>query len=158
MGKPYSDIYKSTLAQVSVQETPLILLEINHSLLASPVRVVNDMQNITSNGYEYIACPFRCVMPDDLENQLPKAQLSVDNVSRDLMYWIETSGGGKDSTVRFIQVMRSRPNQIEWEITMNLYNVNVNMKEISAELGFDNLFGKQAIRMQYRPENSPGLF
>lgn len=158
MPKQYSDEYKSTLAAVSPEESPLVLLEIDHPDLAVPVRVVNDMQNITSNGNEFIACPFKCTLPDDNENQLPKARLSVDNVGRELMYWIETSGGGQGSTVRFIQVMRSRPNQIEWEITMNLYNVNVTQKEVSADLGYDNLFGKQAIQIRYDPMTSPGIF
>lgn len=116
------------------------------------------MQDINSNGNNFIACPFRCVLPDDYEGQLPKAKLAVDNVGRDLMYWIETSSGGQGSSVRFMQVMRSNPDLIEWEITMNLYNVNVTMQEISAELGFQNLFAKPAIAMQYRPDNSLGLF
>ena len=97
-------------------------------------------------------------MPDDYENQLPKARLAVDNIGRELMYWIETTGGGNGSTVRFMQIMRSRPDQIEWEITMSLYNVQATMQEISAELGFENLFSKPAINIQYRPTNSPGLF
>lgn len=158
MSRNYSDEFKSTLAAVSAPEAPFILLEINHPDLSEPVRVINDMQNITSNGNLYIACPFRCILPDDYDGQLPKARLSIDNVGRDLMYWIDSSNGGQGSTVKFIQIMRSRPNQIEWEITMNMYNVNVTMHEISAELGFDNLFSKPAISMQYRPDNSMGLF
>jgi len=158
MARNYSSAYKSTLAAVSAPEAPLILLEINHSALTQPVRVVNDMTDIISNGNLFIACPFRCTLPDDLENQLPKARLAVNNVGRDLMYWIETSGGGQGSTVRVMQVMRSRPNTIEWEITMNLFNVEVNMMEISAELGFQNVFVRPAVHVSYRPDNSPGLF
>jgi hypothetical protein len=158
MSRNYSNEFKSTLAAVSAPEAPFILLEINHPDLSSPVRVINDMQNLTSNGNLFIGCPFKCVLPDDYEGQLPKARLAINNVGRDLMYWIETSNGGQGSSVRFMQVMRSRPDQIEWEITMNLYNVNVTMQEISAELGFENLFSKPAISMQYRPDNSMGLF
>lgn len=158
MVKPYSNQYKSTLAKVSGEESPLVLLEINHSELSTPVRVVNDTQDITSNGNLYIACPFRFVPPDDYENQLPKAKLAVDNIGRDLMYWIESTGGGQGSWVKAMNVMRSRPDQIEWSISMNLYNVQVTMKEISAELGYDNLFAKPAVARQFRPDNSPGLF
>lgn len=135
-----------------------MLLEINHPALSTPVRVVNDTQDITSNGNLYIACPFRFVPPDDFENQLPKAKLAVDNVGRDLMYWIETTSGGQGSSLNAMTVMRSRPNQIEWSISMNLYNVQVTIKEVTAELGFDNLFAKPAVARQFRPDNSPGLF
>lgn len=158
MPKEYSAQYKSTLAQVSATEAPLILLEIDHPDLSDPVRVVNDTQDLTSNGNLYVGFPFRCILPDDFENQLPKARLSIDNVSRDLMYWIETTGGGQGSTATFKQTLRSTPDIIEWSIQMNLYNVNVTIQEISAELGFENLFGKPAITFKYRPDNSPGLF
>lgn len=158
MPKEYSAQYKSTLAEVSAEESPLILLEIDHPELTHPVRVVNDMTDVTSNGDIYIAFPFRCVLPDDFENQLPKARLSIDNVSRDLMFWIETTGGGQGSTATFKQIMRSNPNLIEWQIQMSLFNVTVNMQEISAELGFENLFGKPAVTFKYRPDNSPGLW
>lgn len=158
MARAYSAAYKSTLAQVSAPEAPLILLEITHPDLTQPVRVVNDTVDVLSTGNNYIAYPFRVTLPDDVENTLPKAKLSIDNVGKDLMYWIEKSGGGTGSSVRFIQIMRSRPNLIEWEITMALSNVQATMQEISAELGFENLFAKPAIRFQYRPENSPGIF
>lgn len=158
MARPYSAAYKSTLAGTSAPEAPLIMLEINHAALPEVVRVVNDTQDITSNGELYLACPFRCELPDDFEGQAPRARLAVDNVGRDLMYWIETSGGGQGSTVKFIQVMRSRPDQIEWSITMNLYNVVANFKEVSGDLGFDNLFGRPSIAMTYRPDTAPGCF
>lgn len=158
MSRAYSSEYKSTLAQVSVQESPLILLEINHPDLPSPVRIVNDTVNLTSNGNLFIALPFRCSLPDDFENKTPKATISIDNVGKELVQVIESSDGLVGCTIRFMQVMPSRPNQIEWEITMNMFNTQINMREVTAELGFENLFAKPAISFQYRPENSIGLF
>lgn len=158
MARAYSAAYKSTLAGVSSSEAPLILLEINHTALPQPVRVVSDTQDITSNGSLFVACPFRCDLPDDFENQLPKARLAIDNVGRDLMYWIETSQGGAGSTCRFMQVMRSRPDLIEWEITMALTNVKCTPLEVSADLGFENLFNRPACQMTYRPDTAPGIF
>lgn len=158
MARNYTDAYKSTLAQVNADESPLVLIEINHEDLDQPVRVVNDMTDVTSNGDLYVAYPFRCVLPDDYENQLPKAQIVVDNVGRDLMYWIETTGGGQNSTCTFKQILRSNPDVVEWEITMSLFNVQVTMQNITAELGFENLFSKPAITRRYRPDTAPGLF
>jgi Domain of unknown function (DUF1833) len=158
MARNYSANFKSTLAEVNAPESPLILLEIDHPELSQPVRVVNDSDDVNSNGNLYIAFPFRCVLPDDFESQIPKARLSIANVGRELMYWIETTAGGQGSTCTFKQILRSNPNLIEWEITMNLYNVNVTMQEISAELGFENLFSKPAISRQYRPDTASGLF
>lgn len=158
MARAYSAEYKSTLASTAAPEAPITLLEIDHADLTQPVRVVNDTQNVTCNGVEYIACAFRCVLPDDFENQLPKATLAVDNVGKELMYWVESSGGGIGATARFIQIMRSRPNQIEWEITMNLSNVKATTAEVSADLGYDNIFSRPAISMRYDKFTSPGIF
>ena len=158
MARDYSDAYKSTLAEVSASEAPLILIEINHPQLVQPVRVVNDMQDVTSNGELYVGYPFNCVLPDDYENQLPKARIVIDNIGRDLMYWIETTGGGQGSTCTFKQILRSNPDLVEWEITMSLFNVQVTMQSVSAELGFENLFNKPAITRRYRPDTAPGIF
>lgn len=158
MPRAYSAEYKSTLAATSAPESPLILLEITHAGLTTPVRIVNDTQNLTSNGTEYIACPFRCALPDDLENQLPKVSLAVDNVGKELMYWVETSAGGYGAQARFMQVMRSRPNQIEWEITVALSNVKATAKEVTADLGFDNIYTRPAIAMRYDTFTAPGIF
>lgn len=158
MAREYTSQFKSTLAEVSASEAPLILIEINHQDLYAPVRVVNDTNDVTCNGNLYIAYPFTCKLPDDYENQLPKASIVIDNVGRELMYWIDTTGGGKDSTCTFRQILRSNPNVIEWEVTMSLFNIQVTMETVSAELGFENLFNKPAILRRYRPETTPGLF
>lgn len=158
MARQYTDAFKSTLAEVNATESPLILIEINHEALDQPVRVVNDMDDIVSNSNTYVAYPFKCVLPDDYENQLPKAQIVIDNVGRELMYWIETTGGGQNSTCTFKQILRSNPDLIEWQITMNLFNVQVTMENVTAELGFENLFSKPAITRRYRPDTAPGLF
>jgi len=74
------------------------------------------------------------------------------------MQWIENSDGGAGSTVKLSTVMRSRPSQIEWTITMSMFNIQVNAREVSAELGFENLFAKPAISIQYRPETCNAIF
>lgn len=158
MAKAYSSEYKSTLAAVSAPESPLMLLQIDHVDLVAPIRVVSDTQNIVSNGNTFIAYPFKFILPSDYENQLPKAKIEISNVGRDLMEWIETSAGAAGTTIRFMQIMRSRPNQIEWEITMSLYNVQVTPTAISGELGFENLFNKPAISIQYRPFTAAAIF
>ena len=158
MPRAYSVEYKSTLAATSAPESPLILLEITHPGLTQPVRVINDTQNLTSNGNEYIACQFRCTLPDDFENQLPKATLAVDNVGKELMYWVESSAGGYGAKAHFMQVMRSRPDQVEWEITLNLSNVKATVQEVTGDLGYDNIFTRPAISMRYDPFSAPGIF
>lgn len=158
MPRNYSPEYKSTLAATSPPEIPVALIEIDHPDLAEPVRVVNSESDFISNGKQYIAIGFRYVLPDDFEGQLPRARLAVDNIGRDLMQWIESTAGGQGSSVKMMQAMRSRPNQIEWSIRMGLYNTVATQKEVSAELGYENLFTKPAVALSFRPDTSPGIY
>lgn len=143
---------------VSSDEMPLLLLEIDHADLPAPVRVVNDNLDVTCEGNLYQALAFRANLPDDVPQKLPRARLAVDNVGKDLVSWLEMSDGGQGATCRMIQIMRSDPATIEWEITMDLSNLSMNMLEVTGELSFDDLLNKPGVTLQYRPITAPGLF
>ncbi len=138
-------------------EAPVTLLEITHADLAQPVRVCDDNQNIVSNGNTFIALAFRCSLPDDFDSN-PRARVSLDNVGRELVSWLEVSGGGRGAKVRIMQVMRSVPNTIEWETTCDLRNVQVTNPEVSGDLGYEDLLSRPAVPLVFRPETAPGLF
>lgn len=140
------------------KELPLTLLEITHPGLPTPVRVVNDTLPITVLGNEFTPLSFRPVWPDDLNQGLPKARLSIDNVGRELTQWIESTGGGQGAEVRLMQVLRSDPDTIELDITLGLDNVEMNQLEVSGELGFDDILNRPSVTLTYRPEVAPGLF
>jgi len=142
----------------AANELPLQLLEIDHPSLITPARLVNDTQDITHNGSVFTALGFKLTLPDDLSQGTPRASLAVDNVGRELTDFIESSGGGKDATVRIILVLRSDPNTIEWEITLSLNNVNMNMLEVSGELGFEDMLNRPASTVTYTPRVAPGIF
>lgn len=158
MPRNYSRPYKEMINATGAGEAPLTLLEITHPDLASPVRVVNDVQDLVSNGNTFTALAFRVTLPDDLDSGQPRAQLAVDNVGRDLTSWIEASAGAAGAAVRLMQVRRSAPNTIEWEVTLDLNNVSMNMLEVSGELGFDDLLNLPGIALTYRPDVAPGLY
>src|SRR5690606_14932886 len=107
MPHAYSDAARRNLLATSADEPYLTLLEIRHPDLAEPVRLVNDVENITINDPDlgslvYIACPFRLVKPDDVDQQLPRATLEVDNIGRELTQWLEASNGGKGARCRLM--------------------------------------------------------
>lgn len=143
---------------VSNDEMPLLLLEITQADLSTPVRVVNDNQDITFETNTYIGMAFRANRPDDVQNKLPRASLAIDNVGKPLAQWLESSGGGQGASCRMIQIMRSDPSTIEWEITMDLSNLSMTMLEVTGQLSFDDLLNKPGVTIVYRPSVAPGLF
>ncbi len=157
MAKAYTTHYKERAGALS-GAAPVYLLEITHSALAQPVRVVNDNQDLVSNGNTYTAIAFRISLPDDLAGQIPRARLSIDNVGRELTQWLDASSGGRGAQVRLMQVMRDTPDVIEYDVTLDLLNVRQTPLEISGELGFQNVLNLAASAISYRPDNTPALF
>jgi hypothetical protein len=153
----YSANFKEKTGSLSGTE-PVYLLEITHAQLAQPIRVVNDTQDITSNGNTFIAMAFRVSLPDNFAQQMPRARLSIDNIGRELTQWLEASNGGAGATVRIMQVMRDAPNVIEADFTLDLLNVSQNMMEVSGELGYEDTLNRPGMVATYRPENTPSIF
>ncbi|MEK6592601.1 MAG: DUF1833 family protein [Pseudomonadota bacterium] len=158
MPRNYSVPFKETIHRTGAPEAPLLLLEINHVDLATPIRVVNDNLDLVSNGNTYTAMAFRALMPDDLDQSQPRAALAIDNVGKELTTWLESSGGGEGATVTMRQVLRSAPNTIEWEATLNLSEVQTNLLEVTGTLSFDDTLNLPAVPLTYRPDVAPGIF
>jgi len=109
-------------------------------------------------GPQFRACAFRYTLPDDQQGQLPQAELSIDNVGRELMEFIEGSNGGVGAECRMMLGLRSTPDVIEWEITVDMKNLKATYAEVSATLGFENMLDLPAVAISHRPDTSPGLF
>lgn len=155
---PFTAAANKKINSVSTDALPLLLLEINHTDLPSPIRVVQDNEDITFESNTYTTLGFEASLPDDIANKLPRANLAVDNVGRELVSWIENSAGGQGASCRLIQIMRSDPSTIEWEITMDLSNLSIDMLKVTGELSFDDLLNKPGVTKVYRPNVAPGLF
>lgn len=154
----YTSAAKQNLLATSADEPFLVLLEITHTDLAAPIRVVNDVQNIVVDGDTYIAMPFRVTLPDDVKGQIPQATLEVDNIGRELTQWLEVSGGGQGAKCKIMQVMRSDPNTIEFEIELDLTNLSITNEIVSGQLGFVNTLGRVSTVPNFTPSTAPGLW
>jgi len=156
--KTYSQTYQRTINAVSAAQSPLLALEITHEDLAQPIRVVNDVEDLVSNGETFVAMAFRAELPSDLEEGQARARLVVDNVGKEMVGWLEASNGGRGARCRIMQLLRSDPDTIEWEISMDLSNLVVSPLTVSGTLSFEDLLNRPGIPMLYRPEAAPGLF
>jgi len=154
----YSTNARRNLLATSADEPMLELLEITHADLSVPIRVVNDVQNITVQSNEFIACPFTLSRPDDVDQQTPAAKVSVDNIGRELTQWLEYSNGGKGARCRIMAVLRSSPNVLEFDMTLDLSGLSINNYTVEGSLGFQNTLMLPAVAIRFDPVRSPGLF
>lgn len=158
MPRNISKSFKANVSTISCAETPAVLIEITHESLANPVRVTNAGADIISNSNLFINCPFRVTLPSDNEGSVPVVTLELTNIGRSLSYWIDQSLGARDAQARIMLVMKSNPDQVEYEICTDIQSMTMNMVTISARLGFENLLNKRSVPIIYNFETAPGLF
>lgn len=158
MPRNYSVAVRENINAVNAKEPLLYLLEITHIDLAAPIRVVSDTIDVVSNGNTYVGFPFEISLPDDVDGQVGKASLSVDNVGREMTQWLEYSRGGKGAKCKVMQILRSNPNLIEFSMVFDLTNISVNMLKMNGTLEFQNVFNQSAVTKTFRPETQAGLF
>ena len=187
MAHDYSSTFKKELLATSSGEPILVALEIYHKDLETPIRVVNDSQNLkviikdddTGNPVEieFIACPFEISLPSDVDQQVPIATLTVDNIGRELIQWLEYSGGGKNARCRILQTMRSlnkytltdfgdHPggididtwNPFEYDLFMDMTSMSVNYLKVKTSLGFFQSFEQPSVLLRYDPKTAPGMW
>lgn len=158
MSRIKSARFRQAAQAVSAPELPVILIEISHVLLAEPLRFVNDVQDVMSNGQNYVATRVNFVWPDDQDKQTPHAQLQIANVRGDLGAFFERTHGGRGAVLTVLQIMRSVPDYIEDRLVLDLKNVEVTTQVVNGQLGYDDVLNRPGTPCTYRPESAPGLF
>jgi hypothetical protein len=136
----------------------LMLLEVSAPSFPEVLRIVNDTQNCTSNGVEYIASQFGFKLPDDVSGQAPRAQLVLSNVGRAITEDLERLAPGEIVTARVLIISRADPDFIEQDHLLPMMSVSVNTQTAAAACGVDFLTRQQAVRLRFSPHVSPGIF
>lgn len=137
----------SNTAILSAQNTEtdevwLVLMEINHENLDSPIYLVNNTKNIVSNGNEHIAYPFNIVLGEDDGEKLQTVKLTFDNVDRLLVETIRTIDDSPDITISI--VLASDPHYEEIKITdLKLRQIEYDAFTISGTLYADDILNQR---------------
>ena len=153
-----SSHFRRVAQMLSPGERPLVLLELQHALLAEPMRFVNSAADVLSNGHNYVAAAFEFTWPDDQDKQTPAAALSISNGGGGVGAFFERTHGGRGATVRVMQVLPSAPDFVEDDLELDLHNIEVTTMTVSGQLGYDDVLNKTGVAYTYRPETAPGIF
>ena len=161
--------YERALRASSTEDIVGVALEIHHPALPEPVRVVNAAadpevlpKSIVIEGETYAALRFEGRLAGDTAGEQPRAELSLDNVGRELMAWVEAAEGGVGATARvLILLMRDADGtdvRIERELLYDVLQVRADQEKLVVGLGFDPLLDRAAVTLRHDPQTSPGLF
>lgn len=133
-------------------------LKINHAAFAAPIRVCYDSAPLERADGTYQPYPFNIQLPDQLQDQLPQAKVTIDNVDLEVCNAIRTLTGLPSVTMDV--VLASQPDTIECgPFEFSLQHAQADAQSIQCQLGFeDDIFSQQVPAQQYLPVTSPGLF
>lgn len=135
------------------------LIEIKHSDFTN-VRLVNNTEDIVSDGSTYTAFPFSIILPVDNESAQPEFTVRVQNANLELVNEFRTIAGGSERVTCDIGVIAlSDPDTLlaEWtdfELTDVQYNADV----MTFTLSIDWLMSEAFPAASMTPNNFPGIF
>jgi len=153
----FSSAFKIAALEQNTDEVFLWLLTIEHQESSTTFRLVNNLDDIVSRGNTYMAFPFQFVLPEDDGETLPTIQISIDNVSLELIEIIRTYGTGITITAEII--MASMPNAVEYSIDdLSLVDATYNSQSITLTAQIQDLLNQRFPADDYLPRTFPGMF
>lgn len=158
MARTFSQTWTDAMYASETGECPLCILEISGGGLASTIRLVNNTEDIISNGNTYTAFPFMIELPpEETDQKPPSSRIQIDNVSRDYIQEIRELTSAP--TVKAAFVLSSDPDTVEagwWEFT--LHNVSYDRNIISGDLGYEKILDELFPSGRMSPARFPGLY
>jgi hypothetical protein len=153
----YSAAFVEAVVSQNTDEVFLFLLTLSHADLTTPIRVVNNTEDIVSNGNVYTAFPFNLVLPQDDGESLPQIVITLSNVTLEFIDEIRALNGALD--VKLEVILASSPNTIEMSIDgMKTYTINYDAQNMQATCQIEDVLNMSFPSEIYLPSNFPGLF
>lgn len=135
---------------------PLVLLTIDHDDLSTPIRVVNNSEDITSDGEVYTAFPFKLSLPDSKQEAPPSAKLIISNVSREIGQAIRLISSPPSVTITVVR--QETPDVVEAEfVGMKLTNVEFDALTVSGDIHFEDLTRERFPYLTFSPSIFAGI-
>jgi len=155
----FTDEFIENVNVLHPSEHPKIALEITHPNILEPLRIINDNCDLIIGGETFIAFDFELNFFDDVENELTKASIKVQNVGRELVKWIESSLGAKDAIIKIMFVRRADPDEDKIIIPSQVSRTVITTKDITFDLIIaKNNFTQRGTRFTFSVEKAPGAF
>jgi len=160
MSRTTSSVFTAMAAAQETGEVLLALITITHSsIIGGPLRLVQDLQPLTSNGNVYTAFPFEIRLPEDSDDGPAKVMLTIDNVDQSIAQAIRSMSPTSPPTVLVELVVASQPNVVEISIPdLTLRNVSGDAVQIEGELRMDEEDLTAFPGDAFTPQLFPGLF
>lgn len=147
-----SNTFKSAFYGQHTDALPLMRIDIDHADLPSPLRYVNNTENVTSGGNVYLAAGFEARLPD----KKGKARIRICNVNRAVVQAIRSITG--KPTITLAVILHADPDTIEHgPFVMTLSDVGWTAITVDGYLSFDDFLDEPCPGDTFTPGTYPGL-
>jgi hypothetical protein len=157
MSRSLSSLAKQSSFASETGEVWILLLTIAHPSLAQSIRVANNLQDVTSNGQNFVAFPFTITLPQDREDQPPRMKLTIDNVDRSIVTAVRTLTS--PPTIALQVVLASQPNTIEATFPgFTLRDTKYDALVVEGNLNLEDIANEIYPKDSFIPTLAPALF
>lgn len=142
----------------------LYLLEIEHEDLEEPLRIVNNTEDVVSEGNLYTAMGFELRLPEERDATPRGARIAIDNTSQWLTPTIRTLFGEFEVTIKVATPTDLDANppvydNIEFSyLPMQLASVEWNDVTVQGTLSYENLANQPFPGDVFGPHEFQGMF
>lgn len=137
---------------------PLWLLTIRHASI-STIRVVNNTEQVVSNGQTYLPMPFSIVLPPEGENTSPVIRVSVANVSLEVMTAARTVAGSTAAKADLYLIDHDTPDtQLLTYEDFDVRNLRGNSGVVTFDMTLETFVSEPYPAMTFTPGRFPGMF
>ena len=152
-----SAILQRAMYAQDTKEVVLLLLTIAHANLVTPIRVVNNLEEIVSQGYTWAAFPFEITLPIESDDQIPVMTIRIDNVDRQIVTAIRSLQGAPDITLDV--VVASQPDIVDVTfVGFKLKSVSYDNLVVEGEMRLEEILSEPFPQHRITPFHFPGCF
>jgi len=139
------------------KEQAVLLLVTIYPPNINPIRIVNNLVDITSNGNLFTAFPVDVDLSADDGKTLQSVRLIIDNVTLEMIDWLRSSTDPMPVTLQTI--FSGQPDVIEQQISdLVIRQIKYNSLTIEATLMADDDLNQIVPSDTYNSNHFPGLF
>jgi len=150
----------TTLRAIHGQETQevfIVLLTIDHDDLVAPIRVCGNDVDMISRGESFLAYPFELKLPDDNDNQAPRAHLTIDNVGQQIIQTIRLIRSAPTVLIEIIRAADADIIEAQFP-DFKFVNIQYNALTIQGDLTVENFTAEPFPAGQFTPSEFPSMF
>jgi hypothetical protein len=157
MSRNVSTTARAAMYAAQTDQVFLQLLDIDHENLQDPIRVVNNTETMAHGGNTYLPFPFRIDLPDEQEDTITNARLTIDATDRQIIIAIRQLATAPSITWKL--VLASSPDTVEaGPFDFVLRNVRYSLHTVSGELVYEDRLNLEVPKLKFAPEHFGGLF